>query len=123
MLASTAISDLGLGMAPMRADYNRVALLSCCGETDLLDADVQRVAEENFLVLPKQQCRERPAKLYLREYKTSAQRGVYRRALHPKLTAEIHGLHSFKSHANGYFKAKATNLTVLSNFQNGHARP
>ncbi len=27
-----------LGMAPMRADYNRIALLSCCGETDLLDA-------------------------------------------------------------------------------------
>ena len=78
-----------LGMAPMRADYNRVALLSCCGETDLLDTDVQRVAEENFLVLPKQQCRGRPAMLYLREYKTSAQRGVYKRALHPKLTAEI----------------------------------
>ena len=29
----------------MRADYNRIALLSCCGEIDLLDADVQRVAE------------------------------------------------------------------------------
>ena len=43
-------------MAPMRADYNCVALLSCCGETDLLDTDVQRVAEENFLVLPIQQC-------------------------------------------------------------------
>ena len=78
-----------LGMSPMRADYNRVALLSCCGETDLLDTDVQRVAEENFLVLPKQQCHGRPAMLYLREYKTSAQRGVYKRALHPKLTAEI----------------------------------
>ena len=74
-------------MAPMLADYNRVALLSCCGETNLLDADVQRVAEENFLVLPKQQCRGRPAVLYLREYKTSAQWGVYKRALHPKLTA------------------------------------
>lgn len=78
-----------LGMAPMRADYNRVALLSCCGETELLDAVVQRVAEEDFLVLPKQQCRGRPAMLYLREYKTSARRGVYKRALHPKLTAEI----------------------------------
>ena len=78
-----------LGMAPMRADYNRVALLSCCGETDLLDADVQRVAEENFLVLPKQQCRGRPAMLYLRECKTSAHPGVYKCALHPKLTAEI----------------------------------
>ena len=78
-----------LGMAPMRADYNRVALLSCCGKTDLLDTDVQRVAEENFLVLPKQQWRGRPAMLYLREYKTSAQWGVYKRALHPKLTAEI----------------------------------
>ena len=44
-----------LGMAPMRADNNRVALLSCCGETDLLDTDVQRVAEENFLMLPIQQ--------------------------------------------------------------------
>ena len=63
-----------LGMAPMRADYNRVALLSCCGETDLLDADVQRVAEENFLVLPKQQCRGRPAMLYLREYKCTTGR-------------------------------------------------
>ena len=50
----------------MRADYNRVALLNCCGETDLLDTDVQRVAEENFLVLPKQQCSGRPAMLYLR---------------------------------------------------------
>ena len=78
-----------LGMAPMRADYNRAVLLSFCGETDLLDADLQRVAEENFLVLPKQQCRGRPAMLYLREYKTSARRGVYKRALHPKLTTEI----------------------------------
>ncbi len=48
-----------------------------------------RVAEENFLVLPGKRCRERPAMLYLREYKTSAQRGIYKRALHPKLTAEI----------------------------------
>ena len=42
-----------LEMAPMRADYNRVALLSCCGETNLLDADVQRAAEANLLMLPK----------------------------------------------------------------------
>ena len=27
--------------------------------------------------------------LYLREFKTSAPRGIYKRALHPKLTAEI----------------------------------
>ena len=60
-----------LGMAPLSADYNRIALLSCCGETDLTDADVQRVAEENFLVLPARECRGRPAVLYLREYKTS----------------------------------------------------
>ena len=73
----------------MRADYNCIALLSCCGETDLLDTNVQRVAEENFIVLPKLHRRGQLAMLYLCEYKTSAQRGIYKRALHPKLTAGI----------------------------------
>ena len=40
-------------------------------------------------MLPKQQCHGRPAILYLREYKTSAEQNIYKRALHPKLTAEI----------------------------------
>ena len=87
--ARLLLSMYSLGMAPMRADYNCIALLSCCGDTDLLDADVERVAEESFLVLPGRRCQGRLAMLYLHEYKTSAQRGIYKCALHPKLTAEI----------------------------------
>ena len=112
-----------LGIAPTtQTDYNRVALLSCCGETDLLDTDVQRVAEENFLVLPKQQCNGRPAILYLCEYKTSAQRGVYKRALHPKLTAEIQAS-LVQEPRQWLFRAKGNKPYTAKQFSNGHARP
>ena len=100
-----------LGMAPLRADCNRIALLSCCSETNLLDADVQSVAEENFLVLPKQPCCT---------YVSTRQvhNGAYTSVLCIPSLLRFRLL-SCKSHANGCFKAKATSLTPLSSFQKG----
>lgn len=93
----------------MRANTICIAMLSCSGETDLQYANMERVAEKSFLVLPGKLCRGRPAVRYTHEYKASLQRGPYKHALHIKLTVE--------TATPMIVRRDATDLTQLNTFQ------